>query len=593
LCFLSICPVADRSGSGCFLFYPFIIVFTARQKWIAVMSTQHMEPKLITVLREGYTLRLFSRDLIAGIIVGIIALPLSIALAIASGVKPEQGLFTAVIAGFLISAFSGSRVQIGGPTGAFIVLVYSVVQKFGYEGLAVATLMAGALLVCMGLARLGGVIKFIPYPVTVGFTSGIAVIIFIAQIRDFFGLAMPAPPAEFVEKIAAYIQYMETINPHALVMGVVSYLLITYWPKITHRVPGSLIAIIIATAATVWFQLPVETIGSRFGSIPTTLPAPHFPALRWELISQLFPAAFAIAMLAGIESLLSAVVADGMTGRRHRSNMELVAQGIANLVVPFFQGIPATGAIARTAANIKNGGTTPFSGMIHALTLLLIMIFFGKWAVLIPMPVLAAILMRVAFNMGEWHMFGRLFRTPKSDVLVLLSTFGLTILVDLTVAIEVGVVMAAFLFMRRMAEVTHVGFVNREIRDDDRDPTRPADEPGRDIPPDTEVFEIYGPFFFGAADRFKDAIRGLQKRPKALILRMRHVPVIDATGLMALEDVLKKCRREKTTLILSGVHPQPRQALERAGLLVKIGEDNVQPHFEGALNRARTISGVY
>ncbi|HMP90295.1 MAG TPA: sulfate permease [Kiritimatiellia bacterium] len=556
------------------------------------MSTSRFEPKLITVLKEGYSLKLFSRDLVAGFIVGIIALPLSIALAIASGVKPEQGLYTAVIAGFLISAFSGSRVQIGGPTGAFIVLVYSIVQQHGYEGLAIATLMAGALLVCMGIARLGGVIKFIPYPVTVGFTSGIAVIICAAQIRDFFGLDMPAPPADFIEKMAAYIHHAGSVNPHALGMGVASYLLITYWPRMTQKVPASLIAIIVATTATSLLQLPVETIGSRFGSIPATLPVPQFPALRWELISQLFPAAFAIAMLAGIESLLSAVVADGMTGRRHRSNTELVAQGIANIVSPIFQGLPATGAIARTAANIKNGGVTPFSGIIHAITLLLIMVMFGKWAVLIPMPVLAAILMRVAYNMGEWHLFGRLFRSPKSDVLVLLSTFGLTILVDLIVAIEVGVVMAAFLFMKRMSEVTHVGFIDREVRDDDRDPAGLRVESDRVIPADTEVFEIYGPFFFGATDRFKDAMRELKRKPKALILRMRHVPVIDATGMAALEDVLNKCRREKTQLILSGVHPQPRTALERAGLIDKIGEENIQLHFDAALNRARIISGA-
>jgi len=549
-----------------------------------------LEPKLWTVLKEGYSLRLFSRDLVAGIIVGIIALPLSIALAIASGVKPEQGLFTAVIAGFLISVFSGSRVQIGGPTGAFIVVVYSVVQKFGYEGLAVATMMAGLLLICMGLARLGGVIKFIPYPVTVGFTSGIAVIIFTAQIRDFFGLDMATQPAEFTEKIAAFIEHAGSINPHALVMGAASYLLITIWPRVTHRIPGSLAAIILATAATSLFGLPVETIGSRFGSVPSTLPMPHIPELRWELITQLFPAAMTIALLAGIESLLSAVVADGMTGRRHRSNMELMAQGIANVVSPFFMGIPATGAIARTAANIKNGGVTPFAGIIHAVTLLLIMMVFGKWAVLIPMPVLAAILMRVAYNMGEWHLFGKLFSAPKSDVLVLMSTFSLTVLVDLTVAIEVGVVLAAFLFMKRMSEVTQVGFLNREIRDDDRDPAGLHVEPEHDIPLNTEVFEIYGPFFFGAADRFKDAIRELNSKPKALILRMRHVPAIDATGMMALKDVYEKCRREGTTLILSGVHPQPRKAMERAGLMKKFGEENVQPHFEGAIERARNIS---
>lgn len=553
------------------------------------MSTQSLRPKLWTLFQEGYSWSLFSRDLTAGVIVGIIALPLSIALAIASGVKPEQGLFTAVIAGFLISALSGSRVQIGGPTGAFIVVVYSVVQKFGYEGLAVATLMAGVLLVCMGLAKMGGVIKFIPYPVTVGFTSGIAVIIFTAQLRDFFGLAMPAPPAEFVEKVASYIHHAPSVNPAALLMGIASYLVITYWPKLTGKIPGSLVAIVLATLAANLFHLPVETIGSRFGEVPTMLPAPVLPALRWELMAQLFPAALTIALLAGIESLLSAVVADGMTGRRHRSNMELVAQGVANIVSPFFLGIPATGAIARTAANIKNGGTTPVAGIVHAITLLLIMMVFGKWAALIPMPVLAAILMRVAVNMGEWHMFGRLFKTPKSDVLVLLSTFGLTVLVDLTVAIEVGVVMAAFLFMKRMSEVTQVGFVNRELQDADRDPVGVHADYPHEIPPDTQVFEIYGPFFFGAADRFKDSIRSIQKPPKALIMRLRHVPVIDATGLMALEDVLTKCGKEGTTLILSGVHPQPREAFRKSGFLDRIGVENVLIHFDAALARAAAV----
>ena len=551
------------------------------------MPTSRLEPKLWTVVREGYTLSAFSRDVVAGIIVGIIALPLSIALAIASGLKPEQGLFTAVIAGFLISAFSGSRVQIGGPTGAFIVVVYSVVQKFGYEGLAIATLMAGVLLILMGVARLGGVIKFIPYPVTVGFTSGIAVIIFTAQIRDFLGLAMPPPPAEFIEKIAAYLHYASSVNPSALLMGVSSYLLITYWPRVTGKIPGSLVAILLATAATSWLDIPVETISSRFGSVPNRLPFPEIPSLRWELMVQLFPAAFTIALLAGIESLLSAVVADGMTGRRHRSNMELIAQGIANCVSPFFQGLPATGAIARTAANIKNGGTTPFSGIVHALTLLLIMMVFGRWAVMIPMPVLAAILMRVAFNMGEWQLFVRLFKAPKSDVLVLLSTFGLTVLVDLTVAIEVGVVLAAFLFMRRMAEVTHVGFIRREMGDDERDASGMDLPPDERIPPGVEVFEIQGPFFFGAADRFKDAVRGLRKPPRVLIMRMRYVPVIDVTGLMALEDVWTKCRKEGTTLLLSGVHAQPRDVFRRTGFRDRIGPEHIFDHFDDALTYAQ------
>ncbi len=527
----------------------------------------------------------FLKDLSAGVIVGIIALPLSIALAIASGVKPEQGLFTAVVAGLVISLLSGSRVQIGGPTGAFIVVVYSIVQKFGYEGLAVATVMAGVLLIAMGLARLGGVIKFIPFPVTVGFTSGIAVIIFTAQLRDFFGLDMPAPPAEYIEKIKALFHHAPTVNPAAMLMGAIAYGIIYLWPRLTNKIPGSLIAIVLATAATSVFSLPVETIGSRFGEFPTMLPVPRIPIFRWDLVTQLFPAALTIALLAGIESLLSAVVADGMTGRRHRSNMELIAQGTANIVAPMFMGIPATGAIARTAANIKNGGSTPVAGIVHALTLLLIMVFAGKWAALIPMPVLAAILMRVAVTMGEWHLFIRLFRAPKSDVLVLVTTFGLTILVDLTVAIEAGVVMAAILFMRRMAEVTQVGFITRELHDDESDPDDRTPDASV-LPPGTEVFEINGPFFFGAASRFKDTIARVEKPPKTLILRMRNVPAIDATGLVALDDVLTKCQRDGTRLILSGVHSQPRKVFQRDGFLGRIGEENVLPTYAAALARA-------
>jgi SulP family sulfate permease len=547
-------------------------------------------PKLWTVLREGVSLRTVGRDVTAGVIVGIIALPLSIALAIASGVNPEQGLFTAVVAGFLISALSGSRVQIGGPTGAFIVLVYGIVQQHGYEGLAVATLMAGALLVCMGLAGLGGVITFIPYPVTVGFTAGIAVIIFVAQLRDFFGLAMGAPPAEFLEKLAAYVEHGASVNPWALAVGAGSLAVIGLWPRVTRRVPGSLVAMVLATVVVQGAGWPVETIGSRFGEMPHALPAPRWPALRWDLMVELFPSALAIALLAGIESLLSAVVADGMTGRRHRSNMELVAQGAANLVSPLFLGIPATGAIARTAANVKNGGTTPISGMVHAVTLLAIMMVFGRWAAMIPMPVLAAILMKVAFDMSEWHLVVRMFRAPRGDLLVLASTLGLTVLVDLVVAIEVGVVLAAFLFMRRMAEVTQVGFVGRALRDDEVERAG-AEEPADGRPEGVEVFEISGPFFFGAADRFKDEMRNLERAPKVLILRLRQVPVIDATALVALEDVERKCRRDGTVLILSGVHPQPRRAMEKSGLLARVGAEQVLPHFEAAMERARLVVG--
>ncbi len=553
------------------------------------MKETHILPKLWTVLKEGYTLKLFSKDLVAGILVGIVALPLSIALAIASGVKPEQGLYTAVVAGFLIAVFSGSRVQIGGPTGAFIVLVYNTVQQFGYGGLAVATMLAGALLVVMGLFKFGEVIKFIPYPVTVGFTCGIAILIFTTQIRDFFGLQMAAPPAEFHEKIIAYAEHAGSINPSALTMGAVALAIIFLWPRVTRRVPGSLIAILLLTPLVYFLHLPVETIGSRFGSVPNHLPMPHMPDIPWRDLPKLFQPAFAIALLAGIESLLSAVVADGMTGRRHRSNTELVAQGIANIISPLFAGIPATGAIARTATNIKNGGQTPIAGMIHAVTLLLIMLAFGRWAVLIPMPVLAAILIKVSFDMAEWHLFFRLLKSAPGEVLILVSTFLLTVLVDLTVAIESGVVLAAFLFMHRMSEATQLGFVTDALTGDEDEAPDPNAIQTREVPDGVEVFEIYGPFFFGAADRFKDEMRQLEKPPRVLILRMRHVPTIDSTGMQALDDLWRKSQKQGTTLVLSGVQDKPWQQLEQSGLYYRIGPQNVHANLDAALQHAREM----
>ncbi len=548
-------------------------------------------PKLVTVFQEGYTRRLFAGDLMAGVIVGIVALPLAIAFAIASGVKPEQGLYTAIVAGFLISALSGSRVQIGGPTGAFIVLVYAIVQKHGYDGLATATLLAGVLLLLMGLARLGTVIKFIPYPVTVGFTGGIALIIFTAQIRDFFGLQMTTVPAEFIEKLAAFREHSASFNPWALAVGAATLLLVICWPRVTRRIPGSLVAILGTTAAVQLLNLPVETIGSRFGAVPNGLPSPHLPNISWPLIQEMFSPALSIALLAGIESLLSAVVADGMTERRHRSNMELVAQGVANIVSPLFGGIPATGAIARTATNIKNGGQTPVAGLVHAATLLLVLLFFGKWAALIPMATLAGILVVVAYNMSEWHLFVKMFRSPKSDILVLLTTFLLTVFLDLTVAIQVGVVLASFLFMRRMAEATQVGYVTGMLQEEEN-PDDPLALKLRQIPAGVEVFEVAGPFFFGAADKFKDALTTAKGQPQILILRLRHVLTLDATALQALESVLKKSQRAGNTLILSGVHAQPLIVLERSGLLTQIGEDNVLGNIDAALNRARVLLGL-
>jgi len=556
------------------------------------MVQTRLIPKTVTVLREGYSGRQLLDDSLAGLIVGIVALPLAIAFAIASGVKPEQGLYTAIVAGFLISALSGSRVQIGGPTGAFIVIVYGIVQKYGYDGLATATLLAGGLLVVMGVARLGSIIKFIPYPVTVGFTAGIALIIFAGQLRDFCGLRMEAVPAEFVEKWVAYGEHFGSLNPWAVAVGAVTLTILLIWPRLTHRVPGSLVAILLTTAAVQLFHLPVETIGSRFGSVPSTLPAPHLPQVSWALVREMFSPALTIALLAGIESLLSAVVADGMTEGRHRSNMELVAQGVANIASPIFGGIPATGAIARTATNIKNGGRTPVAGMVHALTLLLIMLFFGRWATLIPMATLAGILILVAWNMSEYQHFIKLLRAPKGDIMVLVSTFLLTVLVDLTVAIQVGVVLAALLFMQRMAETTQVGYLTGMLEEREEDVHDPLSLRLREVPEGVEVFEVNGPFFFGAADKFKNALVRVKGKPKALILRLRNVPTLDATALQALAGVEKKARREGTTLILSGVHTQPLFAMERAGFLNVVGEENVLGNIDDALDRARAILGL-
>ncbi|MDF1562569.1 MAG: sulfate permease [Deltaproteobacteria bacterium] len=544
-------------------------------------------PESISTLREGYGAQHFLHDLGAGLIVGVVALPLAIAFGIASGVKPEQGLVTAVVAGFLISALGGSRVQIGGPTGAFIVIVYGIVQQFGYDGLVVATLLAGVMLVLLGLSGLGAMIHFVPYPVTVGFTAGIALVIASSQVRDLLGLSMEAPPADFLEKVAAYAEHLGSTNPSALLLGAATVLLVVGWPRVTHKVPGSLVAIVACTALAQLADLPVETIGSRFGGVPTALPVPHLPRVDWETVRMLFSPAIAIALLAAIESLLSAVVADGMTGHRHRPDAELVAQGVANIGSALFGGIPATGAIARTATNIKSGGRTPVAGIVHALTLLAIMLLFGKWASLIPMPVLAGILLVVAYNMSEWRLFVRLFRSPRSDILVLLSTFALTVLVDLIVALQVGIVLAAFLFMRRMSGLSQAGFITRSLATEEDSGPNAIDR--REVPPGVEVFEIYGPFFFGAASKFKSAIARVESPPRVLILRMREVHVMDATALRALEDVVKNCRRDGIHLILSGVHAQPLLVLERSRLLQDVGEEQVFDNIDAALARAREL----
>ena len=516
-----------------------------------------LKPKLFTTLKT-YNKADFFSDLSAGVIVGVVAIPLAIAFAIASGVSPEKGIITAIIAGFIISALGGSRVQIGGPTGAFVVIVYQIVQQYGLNGLMISTIMAGIILIIMGFARFGSVIKFIPHPVIVGFTSGIALIIFSSQIKDLLGLKMGAVPVDFFEKWYEFGQNLGQINIYAICIGLGSLLFLIIWPLFSKKIPGSLIALIIATIITAVFKLPVETIGSKFGEISGSIPAPHLPVMDFAAIKKLIQPATTIAILAAIESLLSAVVADGMIGGKHRSNMELIAQGVANIASPLFGGMPATGAIARTVTNIKNGGKTPVAGIVHSIVLLLIMLFFGKYASLIPLSVLAAILVMVAYNMSEWRSFVNVFKSPHSDTVVLVTTFAITVIIDLTVAIEIGMVLAVFLFMRRMALVTNIGVVTREFNeeeDDNETDTMSIDK--KTIPKGVEVYEINGPFFFGAVEKFKEAIDQVEKAPLIRIIRMRNVPAIDSTGLYVLEELYKKSIKNKTAVIFSGVHHQP------------------------------------
>ena len=549
-----------------------------------------LKPKLFTTLKN-YNKEQFFADATAGVIVGIVALPLAIAFGIASGVTPEKGIITAIIGGFIIAAFGGSRVQIGGPTGAFIIIVYGIVQNYGTTGLAIATIMAGIILVIMGLVKFGSLIKFIPYPVVVGFTSGIALLIFSTQIKDFFGLQIEKLPVEFHEKWISYFENFYTINFYVFGIALLALLIMIFWPKITHRIPGSLIAIIVTTILVLVFKLPVDTIGSKFGEIPSNLPQPSSFHINIAVIKNLIGPATVIALLAAIESLLSAVVADGMIGGKHRSNMELIAQGLANIVTPIFGGIPATGAIARTVTNIKNGGRTPVAGIIHSVTLLLIMLAFGSYAKLIPMATLAAILVIVAYNMSEWRSFKSLLKSPKSDVAVLLTTFFLTVIFDLTIAIEIGMVLAVLLFMKRMAEVSNVSVITRELEDEEEKQDPNAIDK-KQIPEGVEVFEINGPFFFGAAKKFKDQMTIVENPPQVRIIRMRNVPAIDATGLQTLKDFYYDAIKHKTHLILSGVHTQPLYAMTQAGLFDLFGEENIFGNIDDALDHAREILGL-
>jgi len=540
------------------------------------------KPKLFAVLGGGYSGEQFLKDLTAGLIVGIIAIPLSIALAIASGVSPEKGLYTAIIAGFIISLLGGSRVQIGGPTGAFVVIIYGIIEKKGYPALVLATVIAGIILIFMGIVKLGSVIKYIPYPITTGFTSGIALVIFTQQIGDFFGLKLEKAPSEFIPRMAEYIKAMGTMDINSLVVGIISLLIIIGWPYISKKIPGSLVAIIISTLLVKFLGIQVETIGDRYGDLQAALPSFQLPQFSLDMMIDIFPSALTIAVLAGIESLLSAVVADGMIGDKHYSNTELIAQGAANIMTGLFGGIPATGAIARTAANVRNGGRTPVAGMIHSLVVLAVMMLLMPYARMIPMTTLAAILMVVAYNMSEWRAFKNLFKAPKTDIAVLLFTFVLTVALDLVVAIEFGIIMSAFMFMKRMADNTRIESIKNDIQED---PGIILTNP-EGIDPSIQIFQIYGPFFFGAADKFIHTIQDNIAKTYVMIIRMKHATFMDATGYHALFKTYSYCRKHKILLLLTQVQKQPHELLKRYGFIDLIGKDNLCPDIEHALVRA-------
>ncbi len=542
---------------------------------------------------KTYSWKKFSGDLFAGVTVGVVALPLAMAFSIASGFPPTRGIYTAIVAGFLISLFGGSRVQIGGPTGAFIVIIAGIYGQFGDSGLLAATLMAGIILILFGIFKMGALIKFIPFPVTIGFTSGIAVVICATQINDLLGLRLTEVPADFVGKLYCFGSNLGRIDLLTLGLGVFTVLVIMAMRRWLPRWPAMLAGMVAATLVSMLFGFEVETIGSRFGELPRTLPFPQLSFPSWSEMPTLVTAAFTIALLAGIESLLSATVADGMIGGRHRPNTELIGQGIGNIGAVLFQGIPATGAIARTATNIKSGGQTPVAGMIHAITLLLILLLLAPQAKLIPMASLAGIMMVVCYNMSEYQTFLRMFKGPRSDWAVMLITFLLTVWVDLVVAVEVGIVLAALLFIRRMSEIFNVSAITSELSGDTADPASDPDAIAlKSVPDDVVVFEVQGAFFFGAVDGFKDAVMSTARREaKIFILRMRHVPVVDATGLNVLDSFFAQCRRDNTQLILSGVRPrsQPMQALNQYGLAAQIGAENICPDINNALARAREL----
>ena len=543
----------------------------------------YIKPKLFTTLK-GYTIEQFVKDIISGIIVAIIAMPLSIALAIASGVNPEQGLYTAVVAGFFISFLGGSRVQIGGPTAAFVVIIYGIIAQYGMSGLTVATIMAGLIMIIMGLLRFGNLIKFIPKTITVGFTLGIAIGIVTGQIKDFFGLQMGAIPAEFTDKIIAFAENFHTLSLTTLLIGVLALLIQIFWPYVSKKIPGSLVAIIITTVIVSLGKMPVKTIGDLY-TIKAGFPTFMVPEISFDLIRQMISPAFTIAILAAIESLLSCVVSDGMIGGHHRSNAELVGQGVGNIMSALFGGIPATGAIARTAANVKNGGRTPVAGMVHAVTLLLILLFLMPYASLIPMSTLAAILIMVGYNMSGWKTVVRMVRkAPKSDTAVLLITLILTVFFDLVVAIEFGMILASFLFLKHMADAAGVRqWVERNYLDEISENTDL-----KQVPKNTTVYEIFGALFFGAANDFLNVVH--EEGKNVLIFRMRNVPAMDISGLEALEEALETCHKRGMTLVLSHVNEQPMKVMEKAGFIEKIGRENICDNIDKALERAGKLA---
>ena len=543
-------------------------------------------PKLFSLLKEGISKETITKDILSGLIVGIVALPLAIAFAIASGVSPEKGIITAIIAGIIISVLGGSRVQIGGPTGAFIVIVYGIVQEYGINGLTIATFMAGFIIIGLGLARLGNLLKFIPYSLIVGFTSGIALIIFSSQINDFFGLHIAKVPADFIDKWVVYFENMNKINWYAIAIAFVTVIITLYFQKLIKKIPGSIVAILLSTIVVQVFNIPVDTIESNFGEIPNQLSMPSLPEVDYATVKSLIQPAFAIALLGSIESLLSAVVSDSMIGGKHRSNMELIAQGTANIFSAIFGGIPATGAIARTATNVKNGGRTPIAGIVHALVLLSIMLLFAPYAKLIPLSCLAGILMVVAYHMSEWRQFKSILKGDRMDIIILLTTFFLTVIFDLVIAIEIGIVLSSFMFMKRMSESVLI----ENISSDNINGEHLFDEEILDLPKDVLLYEINGPLFFGAARQFQETITNTHLQPKVIIIRMRYVPMIDATGYQSLKEIIKSYKTKGIKVILSGINEETSKDFEKNGVFMLLDKKYIFKNIHEALEKANLSS---